>query len=186
MFIETEITPNPETLKFLPGIAVLPAQSAQFDDADSASVSPLATMLFDVEGVIRVYLGADFITLTKQESLDWIDLKPLVLSAIMQFYTTGQPVLSEGISLSVSDAPNDENVDPQIVEQIKALLEEKIRPAVAQDGGDIVYQGFKDGIVYLQMQGACAGCPSATMTLKNGVENLLKYYVPEVVGVAQV
>lgn len=184
MFIETELTPNPETQKFLPGQAVLPMGSMTFDTLEEAEKSPLATTLLSAGGVKSVFLGADFIAVTKDESEDWIDIKPVVLSAIMQFFATGQPVV-EGDLASVNEMdvnPEDED----IILQIKDLLDQKIRPAVAQDGGDIVFHGFQEGVVYLRMQGACAGCPSATITLKQGVENLLKYYIPEITDVQAV
>ncbi|WP_375164692.1 NifU family protein [Temperatibacter marinus] len=181
MFIETELTPNPETQKFLPGQAVLPTGSMTFETDEEAAVSPLATALLAVEGVKSIFLGADFIAVTKEEAEDWIDLKPLVLSSIMQFFTTGQPVI-EG-SIEVAGGMEDNPEDAEIILQIKDLLDQKIRPAVAQDGGDILYHGFQEGVVYLKMQGACSGCPSATITLKQGVENLLKYYIPEIVDV---
>lgn len=184
MFIETELTPNPETQKFLPGRTVMPVGSVTFDSIEDASASPLATALLEIDGVKSVFMGADFIAVTKQEAEDWIDMKPVVLSAIMQFFTTGQAVFEGDLSADDQMTANPEDAD--IVVQIKDLLDEKIRPAVAQDGGDIIFHGYQDGIVYLKMQGACSGCPSATVTLKNGVENLLKYYIPEVIDVRSV
>ncbi|TNE67111.1 MAG: NifU family protein [Alphaproteobacteria bacterium] len=185
MFIETEMTPNPDTLKFLPGRAVLEAGTANFTDPDAASASPLAEAMFALPAVRGVFLGSDFITITKATEEDWSALKPSVLAGLMQFYASGAPVLVEGADAGDA-ATMDDEADAEIVEQIKTLLDEKIRPAVAGDGGDIIYRGFKEGVVYLQMQGACAGCPSSTMTLKHGIENLLKYYVPEVVDVRAV
>lgn len=181
MFIQTEKTPNPETLKFLPGQQVLAAGSADFADQAAAEASPLAEAIFAVEQVSRVFLGSDFISVTKTGG-DWPEVKAQVLGAIMQHYTSGAPVLAPGASLPVSD---DGGADPETVRQIKTILDEKIRPAVARDGGDVVFDSFREGVVYLHMQGACAGCPSSTMTLKSGIENLLRYYVPEVLEVRQ-
>jgi Fe-S cluster biogenesis protein NfuA len=184
MFIQTERTPNPATLKFLPGRDVMMQGTANFPDAVSAGNSPLASALFDLEDVTGVFLGQDFITVTKAESVsDWQELKPQVMAAIMRHFTSGAPVI---VDSPKADGPRETTYDPQdqdIVEQIEAILEEKVRPAVARDGGDIVFHGFKEGIVYLAMQGSCSGCPSSTMTLKNGIESLLKHYVPEVVDV---
>ncbi|PCI62728.1 MAG: NifU family protein [Kordiimonadales bacterium] len=185
MFIETEATPNPDTLKFLPGREVLEVGTANFNNPDGTAASPLATAMFAIVGVTGVFLGSNFITITKAHEDDWANLKPNVLAGLMQFFASGAPVLVQG--QETSELAVDENEeDAEIIEQIKTLLDEKIRPAVAGDGGDIVYHGFKDGVVYLQMQGACSGCPSASITLKSGIENLLKYYVPEVVDVRAV
>jgi Fe-S cluster biogenesis protein NfuA len=184
MFIQTERTPNPATLKFLPGRDVMVHGTANFPNAASAAASPLATALFALEDVIGVFLGQDFITVTKAERVsDWQELKPQVMAAIMRHFTSGAPVIADSPS---EDALNAAAYDPQdqdIVDQIEAILDDKVRPAVARDGGDIVFHGFKEGIVYLAMQGSCSGCPSSTMTLKNGIESLLKHYVPEVVDV---
>jgi Fe-S cluster biogenesis protein NfuA len=183
MFIQTEQTPNPSTLKFLPGRVVLEQGTADFPDTDAAARSPLARRLFEVEGVERVFLGSDFITVTKTAPQDWQVMKPAVLGGIMEHFTSGQPVLlTEG---SADDAVPAEEED-EIVEQIKELLDTRIRPAVAQDGGDIVFHSFEDGVVYLHMQGSCSGCPSSTATLKMGIENLLRHYVPEVTEVRPV
>jgi len=185
MFIETEATPNPDTLKFLPGRVMLESGTADFPSAEAAEVSPLAVALFAITGVEGVFLGHDFITITKSTDETWDSLKPNALAGLMQFFASGAVIVNEGADLSgISMDDSDEDAD--IIEQIKTLLEEKVRPAVAGDGGDIVYRGFKEGVVYLQMQGACSGCPSSTMTLKHGIENLLKYYVPEVVDVQAV
>jgi len=184
MFIETELTPNPETLKFLPGKTLLDQGSVDFPEPESAEKSPLARGLFGITGVRGVFIGYDFVTVTKDPDLDWQDLKSDILAALMQFFMTGAPVVEEGAIVDTIEEATGE--DAEIVNQIRELLDQKIRPAVAQDGGDIVYHGFKEGIVYLRMQGSCAGCPSASMTLKSGIENLLKYYVPEVVEVRQV
>jgi Fe-S cluster biogenesis protein NfuA len=176
MFIQTEPTPNPATLKFLPGRAVMESGTANFTEAGAAERSPLAQALFALDGVTGVYLGADFITVSKEAELDWMQLKPAVLGAIMEHFTAGRPVIS-------GEAPaveTDEEPDTELVSQIKELLETRVRPAVAQDGGDIIFHRFEDGIVYLHMQGSCAGCPSSTATLKAGIENMLRHYVPEV------
>ena len=177
MFIQTENTPNPATLKFLPGCAVMESGTANFTSQDEAEMSPLAQSLFETPGVVGVFLGSDFITLTKTDERDWDLLKPLVLGSIMEHFQSGRPVMTEA---SVSDGSQDAGEDDSITRQIKELIDTRVRPAVAQDGGDIVYKGFEEGVVYLHMQGACAGCPSSTATLKHGIENMLRYYVPEV------
>lgn len=176
MFIQTEATPNPATLKFLPGKAVMSRGTANYTAAEEAAGSPLATRVFAVDGVEGVFLGADFVTATKSDASDWEDLKPRVLSAIMDHFTSGDPAVTETAESTGDDASE----DSALVTQIKELLDTRVRPAVAQDGGDIVFQGFEDGVVYLHMQGACAGCPSSTATLKYGIENMLRYYLPEV------
>jgi Fe-S cluster biogenesis protein NfuA len=178
MFIQTEQTPNPATLKFLPGREVMGNGTADFPSTEAAKRSPLADHLFGVEGVTGVFFGADFITVTKSDDKDWHLLKPAILGAIMEHFTAGRPLLNEG----AAEAQSTEG-DSEIVTQIKELIETRVRPAVAQDGGDIVFQSFEDGIVYLHMQGSCAGCPSSTATLKSGIENMLKHYIPEVVEV---
>jgi Fe-S cluster biogenesis protein NfuA len=187
MFIQTERTPNPATLKFLPGRDVMSHGTANFPDASSAGQSPLAASLFALGDIAGVFYGADFITVTKAEgSADWQELKAPVLAAVMRHFSSGQPLLLDAQN---STAPAEILYDPadqDIVEQIEAILEEKIRPAVARDGGDIQFHGFKDGIVYVAMQGSCAGCPSSTATLKGGIESLLKHYVPEVIEVRAV
>lgn len=182
MFIQTEQTPNPSTLKFIPGRVVLENGTADFPHGEAAKRSPLASRLFEVDGVERVFFGSDFITVTKGAALDWQVLKPAVLGGIMEHYTSGAPILAaEAGAPAAADEEDDE-----IVAQIKELLDTRIRPAVAQDGGDIVFDGFRDGIVYLHMQGSCSGCPSSTATLKMGIENMLRHYVPEVVEVRAV
>ena len=181
MFIQTEPTPNPATLKFLPGTDVLARGTAEFSDAASAARSPLATRLFAVEGVAGVFLAADFITVAKADDADWQVLKPQVLTAILDLYSSGQPA----IEADGADEAATGDDDP-LVTQIKELIETRVRPAVAQDGGDIIFRGFRDGVVYLHLRGACSGCPSASATLKHGIENMLKYYVPEVVSVQAV
>ena len=184
MFIQTEQTPNPATLKFLPGRDVMGTGTADFSTADAAKRSPLAEHLFTIDGVAGVFLGSDFITVTKIADKDWHLLKPAVLGAIMEHYTSGRPILLESTApaAAAADAPEDD----EVVAQIKDLIETRVRPAVAQDGGDIIFQGFEDGIVFLHLQGSCSGCPSSTATLKAGIENMLKHYVPEVVEVRAV
>ena len=184
MFIETEGTPNPATLKFLPGQAVMHHDTADFPNAASAMRSPLAQALFSLPGVARVFLGADFITVTKTGDETWQALKPQVLGAIMEHFVAGRPVIEGEVEAEAEEAIAPE--DREIVEQIKELLDTRVRPAVASDGGDIVFRGYRDGIVRLHMQGACSGCPSSAATLKHGIENMLRHYVPEVVGVEQV
>ena len=175
MFIQTETTPNPATLKFLPGCDVMTRGTANFTGPEEAARSPLALRLFGIDGVTGVFLGSDFVTVTKMPTREWEVMKPFVLSAIMDHFTSGDPVIADEASATGGEAEDDE-----ITAQIKELLETRVRPAVAQDGGDIVFQGFENGVVYLHMQGACSGCPSSTATLKHGIENMLKYYVPEV------
>ena len=179
MFIQTEQTPNPQTLKFLPGKVVMDDGTAFFQNISEAADSPFARRLFDVEGVEGVFFGSDFITITKDQSIDWQILKPLILGSIMDHYNSGDETISKEIQKENTSLKFSEN-DDDIVKQIKELLDTRVRPAVAMDGGDIVYDSFKDGIVYLHMQGACSGCPSSTATLKMGIENMLKHYVPEV------
>ena len=179
MFIQTEQTPNPQTLKFLPGKVVMDGGTAFFQNNNETSNSPFAKRLFEVEGVEGVFFGSDFITITKNQSLDWQVMKPLILGSIMDHYNSGQETIIKDKNNENTSLAKDEN-DSDIVKQIKELLDTRVRPAVAMDGGDIIYDSFKDGVVYLQMQGACSGCPSSTATLKMGIENMLKHYVPEV------
>ena len=181
MFIQTEQTPNPATLKFLPGRTVMTRGTAHFADPGAAGSSPLAARLFTVDGVTAVFLGADFVSVTKDEAVEWYVLKPSILGALMEHLTAGLPIVEE-----TGDAALPETDDDEVVTQIKDLLDTRVRPAVAMDGGDIIFHGFEDGVVYLQMQGACQGCPSSTATLKMGVENLLRHYVPEVARVEAV
>lgn len=184
MFIETEGTPNPATLKFLPGREVMGSRgTADFASAEAAARSPLASRIFALGGVARVFLGSDFVTVTQTEDTDWQALRPQVLAALVEHFMSGQPVLEgEEAELEGDYDP----ADQEIVEQIKELLDTRIRPAVAGDGGDIVFRGYRDGIVRLHLQGACSGCPSSRATLRHGVENMLRHYVPEVVAVEQV
>jgi len=184
MFIQTESTPNPATLKFLPGQAVLEAGTADFTSVDAAEASPLAQRVFAVQGVTGVFFGPDFVTVTKDDAVAWEHIKPAILGAIMEHYQSGQPVM-QGEAQAAGHADH-EGPDAEIVNQIKELLDTRVRPAVAQDGGDITFHGFDRGIVYLHMQGACAGCPSSTLTLKMGIENLLRHYIPEVIEVRPV
>ena len=182
MFIQTEQTPNPATLKFLPGCPVMNSGTANFPDATAATArSPLAERLFGLPEVNGVFLGGDFITVTKSGDSDWFHLKPAVLAAIMDHFTAGLPVITGVAEAEASDAE-----DNEVVAAIKELLETRVRPAVAQDGGDIIFEDFEDGIVYLHMQGSCSGCPSSTATLKMGIENMLRHYVPQVVEVRAV
>jgi Fe-S cluster biogenesis protein NfuA len=182
MFIQTELTPNPATLKFLPGRGVIDSGTANFTTAATAAArSPLAERLFAVGGVTGVFLGGDFVTVTKDEDSDWYQLKPAILGIIMEHFTAGRPVLLD--TEGAEGAAEAGEADSDIVVQIKELLETRVRPAVAQDGGDIIFHDFDDGIVYLHMQGSCAGCPSSTATLKAGIENMLRHYIPEVLEV---
>ena len=184
MFIQTEETPNPATLKFLPGQTVLGTGTANFSDGDNIESSPLAKKLFNVEGVVGVFLGSDFITITKKEDLLWEHIKPALLGTIMDFLQSGEEILSNDSRESSHEIH--EGPDSEIIKKITDLLDTRVRPAVAQDGGDITFQSFQQGVVYLHMQGACAGCPSSTMTLKMGIENLLRHYIPEVTEVRPV
>ncbi|MGA0606064.1 NifU family protein [Phenylobacterium sp. VNQ135] len=188
MFIQTEATPNPEVLKFLPGKTVLGEGTRDFRSTDEAQASPLAADIFDIEGVQRVFFGPDFITVGKHPSFDWPHLKAPVLAAIMDHFTSGRPMFAEeGEQSGGHDEGVYEGETAQIVAEIKDLLDTRIRPAVAQDGGDILFHKFEPdtGVVWLNMRGACSGCPSSTATLKAGVENMLKHYVPEVTRVEQ-
>ena len=185
MFIQTESTPNPATLKFLPGQTVLDMGTADFPTRDAAGSSPLAQRLFAVDGVEGVFFGMDFVTVTKADAVDWDHIKPALLGAIMEHYQSGHSVMGDDHKPASGHATHD-GEDGAIVEQIKELLDTRVRPAVAQDGGDITFHGFERGVVYLHMQGACAGCPSSTLTLKMGIENLLRHYIPEVTEVRPV
>ena len=181
MFIQTEDTPNPAALKFLPGRTVLENGVADFVERDEAAKSPLARLLFEIDGVAGVFLGSDFITVTKIDEKSWQVLKPLILGSVMDHFTSGAEVMESASEADiVADEFHDDDVDDNVVDQIKELIETRVRPAVAQDGGDIVFEGFDDGVVTLQMRGACAGCPSSTATLKMGIENMLRHYIPEV------
>lgn len=176
MFIQTEDTPNPATLKFIPGTDVMGQGTADFPDKEAARTSALARRLFQIDGIAGVFLGSDFVTVTKSDDQEWFTLKPSILAGIMEHYASGLPV----IEASASDSADDEDDDDDLVKQIKHLLDTRVRPAVAMDGGDIVFHNFEDGVVTLSMQGACSGCPSSTATLKMGIENMLRHYIPEV------
>jgi Fe-S cluster biogenesis protein NfuA len=185
MFIQTEATPNPATLKFIPGRAVLESGTMEFSNREAALRSPLAIKLFDVPGVTGVFYGSDFVTVTKDGS-DWQHLKPAILGAIMEHYMSGAQLLTDGSSAGDEPTGDDEffnDEDAETVATIKDLIETRVRPAVASDGGDITFRGFKDGVVYLNMKGSCSGCPSSTATLQHGIQNLLKHFVPDVVEV---
>jgi len=179
MFIQTEQTPNPATLKFLPGRMVMESGTANFPMAEGASRSPLAERLFGIDGVTGVFLGSDFVTVTKDADREWHVLKPAILGVIMEHFTAGRPVINADAPAAAEATEEDD----EVVAQIKELLDTRVRPAVAQDGGDIIFRGFEDGVVYLHMQGSCSGCPSSTATLKAGIENMLRHYIPEVVEV---
>jgi Fe-S cluster biogenesis protein NfuA len=190
MFIQTEPTPNPEVLKFLPGREVMGVGSRGFRDAEEAQASPLAAELFGIDGVERVFFGGDFVTVGKVAGQDWPNLKAPILAAIMDHFTSGQPLFRDGGDAATGHDGNETAYDgeaAQIVAEIKELLDTRVRPAVAQDGGDILFNRFEPetGVVWLHMKGSCAGCPSSTATLKSGVENMLKHYVPEVTRVEQ-
>jgi Fe-S cluster biogenesis protein NfuA len=189
MFIQTEATPNPATLKFLPGKTVMQSGSADFPGPEAAAASPLASRIFTVDGVVGVFLGPDFVSVSKNDTADWAHIKPAILGAIMEHYQSGQPVIAgDGATLEADTGGHaaHDGPDAEIVGQIKELLDTRVRPAVAQDGGDITFHGFERGVVYLHMKGACSGCPSSTMTLKHGIENLLRHYIPEVTEVRPV
>lgn len=189
MFIQTESTPNPASLKFLPGRTVLTGGGVDFRSAAAATAaSPLAARLFQLENVTGVFLGEDFITVSKSENTEWAHLKPAVLSALMEHFVAELPVMHEAGADAEASAAVAADLSPEgvIVTQIKELLETRVRPAVAQDGGDIVFQGFEKGVVYLHLRGSCAGCPSSTATLRHGIQNLLQHYIPEVVEVRPV
>lgn len=185
MFIQTESTPNPATLKFLPGQTVLEVGTADFPTTEAAQKSPLARRIFAVAGVTGVFFGTDFVTVTKADDVDWTHIKPAILGAVMEHFQSGAPTI-EGAQEAAGGHASHDGPDKEIVKQIKELLDTRVRPAVAQDGGDITFHGFDRGVVYLHMQGACAGCPSSTLTLKMGIENLLRHYIPEVTEVRPV
>ena len=189
MFIQTEATPNPATLKFIPGRAVLGSGTMEFTSREAAARSPLAEKLFGVPGVTSVFYGSDFVTVTKAGG-DWQHLKPAILGAIMEHYMSGAPLLADG-STGSDDAADEEGeffneADAETVATIKDLIETRVRPAVAGDGGDITFRGFRDGVVYLNMKGSCSGCPSSTATLQHGIQNLLRHFLPDVVEVRPV
>ncbi|WP_404482903.1 NifU family protein [Novosphingobium sp. BL-52-GroH] len=185
MFIETETTPNPATIKFLPGRQVMTAGTREFTSPEDAVASPLAEALFDLGDVTGVFFGGTFVSVTAAEGVEWASLRPQVVSILLDHFVSEAPLFAGGGAAGFSVPAEDEDfgddpADADIVEQIKDLIESRVRPAVANDGGDIVYRGFREGVVYLSMQGACSGCPSSSATLKQGIESLLKHYVPEV------
>ena len=183
MFIQTEATPNPATLKFLPGRTVLPTGTLEMLDKAEAVQSPLAERLFDINGVGGVFLGSDFITITKA-GVEWPQLKPAILGVIMEHFMSGAPIVATGANAPTAEAEEFfEPADADTVATIKELIETRVRPAVANDGGDITFRGFKDGVVFLAMKGSCSGCPSSTATLKHGIQNLLRHFVPDVTEV---
>ena len=189
MLIRTEQTPNPSTRKFLPGQTVMEAGTRDFADAETAEASPLASALFDSGMVEGVFFGRDFVSVTAGPGVSWSDLEPLVLETLLDHFVSAAPLFRPGSAagIHVADADFDENPeDADIIDQIKELIETRVRPAVAQDGGDIVYKGYRDGHLYLSMHGACSGCPSSTVTLKRGIESLIRHYVPEVESVEAV
>ena len=179
MFIQTEETPNPNTLKFIPGVNVLEVGTVEFKDKDSAKISNLANLIFQINGIDRVFLATDFLSVTKNNDNSWEILKPLILTAIMDHFASGKAVIEK----TQDDTNELINEDTEVVKQIKELIDQRVRPAVAMDGGDISFCSFEDGVVTLQMKGACAGCPSSTATLKMGIENMLRHYIPEVLEV---
>jgi Fe-S cluster biogenesis protein NfuA len=190
MLIRTEQTPNPATRKFLPGQTVMEAGTRDFADADSAEASPLARALFDSGLVEGVFYGRDFISVTAAPGVSWTDLEPLVIETLLDHFVTGAPLFragsAGGIHVAADPHIEEDPADADIIDQIKELIETRVRPAVAQDGGDIVYKGYRDGHLYLSMHGACSGCPSSTVTLKRGIESLIRHYVPEVESVEAV
>jgi Fe-S cluster biogenesis protein NfuA len=185
MLIRTEHTPNPSTRKFLPGQPVMENGTRDFPDAESAAASPLAEALFASGMVEGVFFGRDFVSVTAAAGVSWTDLEPLVLETLLDHFVTGAPLFKPGSAAGISVAPDfdEDPQDAEIIDQIKELIETRVRPAVANDGGDIVYKGYKDGHLYLSMHGACSGCPSSTVTLKRGIESLIRHYVPEVESV---
>lgn len=183
MFIQTQETPNPDSLKFLPGVDVLGKGTMDFPTQKTALCSPLAKLLFRIDGVRSVFFGGDFITISKQEDADWALLKPELFAVIMDFFTTGLPIITDVKPNTDTEIHDD---DDETVQMIKELLDTRIRPTVHEDGGDIIFMGYVDGIVKLKMQGSCSSCPSSIVTLKNGVQNMLQFYIPEVQGVEQV
>jgi Fe-S cluster biogenesis protein NfuA len=189
MFIETETTPNPASLKFMPGQTVMEVGTREFTSPEAAAASPLAEAIFDTGEVVNVFFGWDFVTVTAAPGADWSALKPQVITILLDHFISEAPLFAQGSAGSIAVLPEDEmaveerSEDAEVIAAINELLETRVRPAVAGDGGDIAYRGFRDGVVYLTLQGSCSGCPSSTATLKHGIEGLLKHYVPEVVEV---
>lgn len=182
MFIQTESTPNPSTVKFIPGVAVMTSGVAEFENREEGKRSPLAERIFEIRGVQSIFFGRDFVSVTKSDMVEWSAIKAPILAAVMQHFTMGEPRFYGEENAGAKD----DTLLDEISKQIKELIDTRVRPAVAQDGGDIVFEKFEQGIVFLKMRGACAGCPSSTVTLKNGVENMLRHYVPEVLEVRQI
>ncbi len=189
MFIQTQATPNPDALKFLPGREVISGEPYNFTNKRSAEISPLASALFEIDGVVSVFLGADFISVTKN-NVEWEHIKPLILGTIMDHFLSDVPIIDNMDKIEAKEEREEseffDEKDSETVEIIKELLDTRVRPAVAMDGGDITFKGFKDGVVFLRMKGACAGCPSSTATLKSGVENLLRHFIPDIISVQEV
>ncbi len=183
MFIQTEDTPNPRSMKFIPGETVMEAGTIAFTDSEMAKKSPLAEALFTIEHVDSVFFGQDFVSVTHDGNGEWTTLKPYILTTIMEHYVANRPILREEQEESVVQGSTRSEEDSELVVQIKELIDTRVRPAVAQDGGDIIYRDFDDGVVFLELRGACSGCPSSTATLKDGIENMLKHYVPEIARV---
>lgn len=177
MFIQTELTPNPSTVKFIPGQTVMPQGSAEFKSVSDTGRAPLAQRLFAIQGVRSVFLGSDFVSVSKADDTDWVMLKPMILAALMEHLSTGQPIILDSVQASPENLASE---DDETVMQIKELISSRVRPMVMMDGGDIVFDRFEEGVVYLEMRGACSGCPSSTATLKSGIENMLKHFIPEV------
>jgi len=186
MFIQTETTPNPHTMKFLPGVAVMEKGTATFINSEQAKKSALAEALFSIKNIEGVFFGSDFITVTREPNANWSTLKAPILTTIMEHFISGAALLREGSEKEISPSSSASGDDNDIVAQIKELIDSRVRPAVAEDGGDIIFHSFDNGIVKLELHGACSGCPSSTMTLKNGIENLLRHYIPEVESVEAV
>lgn len=187
MYIQTEKTPNPNTMKFIPGQMILESGSASFKSKDDAQgSSELASVLFEIPDVEQIFFGYDFITVTKKEETDWNMVKASVLTTLMEHFISNRPIMNAAEKKNLNKADTSADEDSEIVKQIKELIDVRVRPAVAEDGGDIIYQGFTDGVVYLELHGSCSGCPSSTVTLKNGIENMLKHYIPEVISVEAV
>jgi Fe-S cluster biogenesis protein NfuA len=187
MYIQTEKTPNPNTMKFIPGQVILESGSASFKSKqDAHGSSELASVLFEIPDVEQIFFGYDFITVTKKEETDWNMVKASVLTTLMEHFISNRPIMNAAEKKNLNKADTSAEEDSEIVKQIKELIDVRVRPAVAEDGGDIIYQGFTDGIVYLELHGSCSGCPSSTVTLKNGIENMLKHYIPEVIAVEAV
>lgn len=183
MFIQTEDTPNPSTIKFLPGMTIVESGVYEFKAGEDMTASPLAQRLYGIPGVVRILLAQDYVSVSKDDSTDWIMLKPMILAALMEHLSTGQPILDERVVAASDTTDGDQGPLDELSQQIVELIDTRVRPAVAADGGDIVFDRFEEGVVYLEMRGACSGCPSSTATLKSGIENMLKHYVPEVMEV---